>query len=149
MNEKRLARLRESAVTVPAKQQILKQVSAELAAREKGLLMADTAPQAQAQLIQILRKLAAAESVEIRSTELLGVAPLGDAYATSSVAVQIECRIEQLVNLLASIAAQPELISTSGLRIASANPKDKSVAVRLAVSAVVPKKLVPARKGSL
>jgi len=32
-------------------------------------------------------------------------------------AVQIECRIDQLINLLAALAARPELISTSDLRI--------------------------------
>ena len=35
-------------------------------------------------------------------------------------AVEIQCSIEQLVNLLAAIAAQPELISTTDLRVTSA-----------------------------
>src|SRR5579862_2041074 len=70
--EARLARLRESAATVPAKENVFKQVSADLAVREKGIIQADTAAQAQAQLIQIIRGLGAAETppVEIRSTEL-------------------------------------------------------------------------------
>ena len=148
--EKRLARLRETAATVPAKLEILKQVSAELAAREKSLIQADTAPQAQAQLIQILRGLTSAEAppIEIRATEIGGIAALGDSYGAASVAVQIECRVEQLVNLLAAIAARPELISTSELRITSGNPKDKTMGVRLGITGVVPRKLVPEKTGT-
>ena len=143
--ETRLARLREAAATVPAKETVFKKVSAELAAREKGLITADTAAQAQAQVIQIIRRLGAAESppIEIRSTELNPIRPFGDSYGEASVAVQIECRIDQLVNLLAALQTQPELVATSDLRVLSANAKEKTVAVRLSVSGVVPRNLVP------
>src|SRR5437867_2932812 len=86
--------------------------------------------------------------IEIRATEIGSVSPLGDAYGAAGVAVQIECRVEQRVNLLAGIAARPELISTTELRVASANPKDKTVGVRLGIVGVVPRKLVPEKKGS-
>jgi hypothetical protein len=147
--EKQLAQLREIAATVPAKEDVKKGVAAELAAREKGLITADTAAQAQAQLIQIVRQLARAESpaVEIRSTELGSLRPLGDGYGQVDVAVQIECRIDQLINLLAALAVRPELISTSDLRITSSNSKDKTVGVRLGVIGVVPRRLVPEKKG--
>src|SRR5258706_11933736 len=131
--EKTLAQLRDTAATVPAKEELKNNVSAELAAREKGLIAADTAAQAQAQLIQILRQLARAEAppIEIRSTELGGLRPLGDGYGQGDVAVQIQCRIDQLINMLAALAARPELISTSDLRITSSNAKEKTVGVRL------------------
>ena len=147
--EKQLAQLREIAATVPAKEDVKKGVAAELAVREKGLIAADTAAQAQAQLIQIVRQLARAESppIEIRSTELGSLRPLGDGYGQVDVAVQIECRIDQLVNLLAALAARPELISTSDLRITSSNSKEKMVGVRLGVIGVVPRRLVPEKKG--
>ena len=61
--------------------------------------------------------------------------------------MQIECRIDQLINLLAALAARPELISTSDLRITSSNSKDKTVGVRLGVIGVVPRRLVPEKKG--
>jgi len=147
--EKHLAQLREIAATVPAKEYVKKGVAAELAAREKGLIVADTAAQAQAQLIQIVRQLARAESpaIEIRSTELGALRPLGDGYGQVDVAVQIECRIDQLINLLAALAVRPELISTSDLRITSSNSKEKVVGVRLGVIGVVPRRLVPEKKG--
>jgi hypothetical protein len=147
--EKRLAKARELAATVPAKETILKQASAELATREKGLIVADTAAQAQAQLTQIVRKLARTENppLEIR-TEGFGLRPFGDAYGEASVAVQIDCRIDQLVNLLAGLTAQPELISTTDLRVTSPNAKDKTISARLTVSGIVPRRLVPEKKGA-
>jgi type II secretory pathway component PulM len=68
--EQRLARVRETAATVPGKQEILKKVTADLATRENGLIRAETAPQAQAQVVSILRDLAASESLQLRNYEL-------------------------------------------------------------------------------
>ncbi len=143
--EARLARLREVAATLPAKEDVFKKVSADLGLREKGMITADTAAQAQAQVIQIIRRLGAAENppVDIRSTELTPIRPFGDSYGEASVAVQIECHIDQLVNMLAALQSQPELVATSDLRVLSANAKEKTVAVRLAVSGIVPRRLVP------
>jgi Type II secretion system (T2SS), protein M subtype b len=145
--EKRLEKMRETAATVPAKEAILKQVSADLAARENGLIKADTAAQAQAQLIQIFRRIGSAENppLEVRNTEIGPVRPLGDAYGEVLVSVQTECRIDQLVNVLAAIPAQPELIASSDLRVMSSNAKEKTVGVRLTLSGVVPRRLVPAK----
>jgi hypothetical protein len=143
--ETRLARLREAAATVPAKESEFKKVSADLALREKGIITADTAAQAQAQVIQIIRRVGAAENppIDIRSTELTPVRPYGETYGEAGVAVQIECHIDQLVNLLAALQAQPELVATDDLRVLSADAKEKTVSVRLAVSGVVPRRLVP------
>lgn len=149
--EIRLARLRESAATVSAKEEILKKVSADLSVREKGILKAETPAQAQAQLMQIIRRISSAEQppLEIRSTELNGIRPFGDAYGEVSVAVQFDCKIDQLVNFLAALPAQPELIATNDLRVISANSKDKSVNVRVTVTGIVPRRLVPQKpKGS-
>jgi Type II secretion system (T2SS), protein M subtype b len=145
MAEKRLAKMRETAATVPAKEAIFKRVSADLAGREKGLIAADTAAQAQAQLIQIIRRLGSIETppVEIRATELGGVRALGDAYGEAVVSVQIDCRIDQLVNILAALPSQPELVTATDLRVVSSNAKEKTVGVRLTVSGVVPRRLVP------
>ena len=143
--EARLAQLRETAATVPAKEEVLRKAQADLATREKGLLIADTAPQAQAQLIQIVRDLGRREPppVEIRGTDGLAIRSFGDAYGEVTVSVQIDCRIDQLINMLAGIAARPELVSTGDLRINSANVKEKTVGVHLTVTGIVPRKLVP------
>ena len=143
--EARLLKLRAAATTVPAKSDVLKKVSADLTLREKGLLKAETAGQAQAQLLQIIRRVMQAErpALEIRGTELNGIRPLGDDYGEVSVAVQLDCRIDQLVNFLASLPAQPELVATSDLRVISSNAREKTVNVRVTISGVVAQKLVP------
>ncbi len=149
-SEQRLARMRELAATVPAKESVLRQVQGELAQRELGVLQADTAQQAQAQMIQLVRRLAMAEMppVEIRSTEIGQVLPLGDSYGSANVSFQFDCGIEQLVNLLAGLGSQRELVAPSDLRVTSSNPKDKTVGVRLTITGVVPAKLLPSRPGS-
>ena len=150
--EKRLARLRDLAAAVPGKEAALKVVQAEVARREGGLIQAPTAAQARAQLLQILERLCAAENppIRIQTDELGRHQRFGRTdYGSIDIAVQIQCSIEQLVNLLAAIAAQPELIYTTDLRVTSTNnPKEKLVGVHLAVSGVVPRKLVPEKKAA-
>jgi hypothetical protein len=147
--EKRLAHVRQLAASVPGKRENLKRVSAELAQREKSLIQAATAPQAQAQVLEIVRRLAKAETppLELKTGEIGQVRPLGDAYGEVVVPVSFDCRIEQLVNLLADITAQPEILATTEIRILSGSSKDKSMSVRLTVSGVVPRSLVPEKKG--
>jgi hypothetical protein len=147
VSRQRLAQLRKLAAEAPAKAKILEQANADLARREKGLIQAETAPQAQAKVLEILKRIArnANPPVEFQQTELGQIAPYG-AYGLAPVAVTFNCRIEQLVNMLADITAAPELIATDQLRIGAANPKDKTMNVRLAVLGAVPRKLVPARK---
>jgi hypothetical protein len=72
---------------------------------------------------------------------------LGDHYGEVLISVSFDARIEQLVNLLAELTEQPELISTNELRITGAAEKDKSMPVRLTVSGVVSRALVPEKKG--
>ena len=147
--EQRLERVRRMMLQVPDKEAELKAVQADLAAREKGLLQADTAPQAQAQLFQILRRVGRSlpQPVEIRANEIGQAKSFGDDYGEVSVSVGFECGIEQLVNFLAELGAQPELLATSDLRVGIAREKDKIMPVRLTVSGVVPRKLIPEKKG--
>jgi hypothetical protein len=148
--EKRLARLREIAATVRGKEQILEQVRGELAQREKGLIQADTPAQAQAQLLQILRKIAKAQTppVDLRSTEVGQAKTFGKDYGEVAVSANFDCAIEQLLQMLADITAQPEAIGTSELRVGTANPKQKTMPVRMTVSALVRRGVVPETKGA-
>lgn len=146
--EQRLARVREIAATVPGKQEILKKAAGDLATRENGLIRAETAPQAQAQVVTILRGLAASESLVLRNYELGSIAPFGDDYGAVNVSIQVECRIEQLLNFLAALAARPELIATRDLRVVPADPKLKTLNVRITVAGIVPKSLTLPKKGA-
>ena len=145
--EKRLAKLRETVATVPAKEKVAQQATAELATREKGMILADTAAQAQAQLLEIIRRTGKGEGIDVRGAEEMKVRPLADDYGEVVVAVSFACRIDQFVNLMADLANRPELIATSDIRVAARDPKEKTVQVRLGLSGVVPRKLVPVKKG--
>jgi hypothetical protein len=58
------------------------------------------------------------------------------------------CRIEQLVNLLADVSAAPELLTIGGLRVTAADHEEKTINVRLTLSGIVPRRLIPVKKGA-
>ncbi|MBC7925965.1 MAG: hypothetical protein H7039_09950 [Bryobacteraceae bacterium] len=148
--ERRLQKLQQLHATGPGKEQLLTQVTKELAGREKNLIQAQTAAQAQAQLLQIIRKLARAPetNIDLRNTEIGQVKPYGTDYGEVTVSVNFDAGIEQFVNFLTDLTAQKELLGTSDFRVGSANPKQKTMPVRVTISGLVRKELVPDKKGS-
>ena len=145
--EARLQLLRQKAATVPGREAVLKKAAAELEAREKGILRADTKSQAQAQLLQVTQAVAQANGIEIHGMEEAHDRPLTADYGEVSVTVSFNCAIEQLVNFLAALADQPQILATDDIRVAGGADKKKNVQVRLSVAAVVPAKLVVEKKG--
>jgi len=145
--EHRLERLRQVAATVPGKEEVLKKALAELETRHAGMLKADTSAQAQAQLIEVIRRVAMANGIDARGAEDMRVRPLANDYGEVSVTVTFSCAIEQLVNFLAALANEPQILATNEINISGGTDKKKNVQVRLGLSAVVPKKLVPAKRG--
>jgi Type II secretion system (T2SS), protein M subtype b len=143
---KRLAKVREIAATVPAKQELLKQATAELESREKGLLKADTGDQAKAILQDKLHRLGEQNGIDIRGMEDARVRPLGADYGEAMVFVRFNCRIEQLVNLLAALANEPELLATNQIQVTGTPDKNKNLVVRLGLSGVVTKKVAQEKK---
>ncbi len=141
--------MRQQAATVAGKQQVLNQVTAELAQREKGIVQAGTAPQAQALLLDIVRRTARAQTppVELGAVEFQPASQLGD-YAEVHVGVTFICHIEELLNLLADLANRPEAITADEMHINAHDARQKTILVRLIVSGVVPRRLVPDKKGS-
>ena len=147
--QKRLAYLRSAEATLNGKEELLKQVSAELSEREKGLLPGDSAAQAQAQLLQILQNVAKVQQppIQIRQVELGQPRSFGDAYGVVTVSVTVDSRIDELVNFLASLSAVPEQVATDEIRFGASHPKQKNMPIRLTVSGIVPRKLIPQKKG--
>jgi hypothetical protein len=147
--QQRLALLRRQAATLPGKEAVLKQVSLELARREKGLIPGDTAEQAQAQLLQVVKRVAQQQTppLDLGQVELGRPRPFGTAYGQVSVSITVTCRIEDLVNFLAALSAQPELTATEEIRLGTSHPKQKTIPVRLTISGLVARRLVPVRKG--
>jgi hypothetical protein len=146
--ERRLQRLREQQATVPAKEAMLKQALAELAEREKGVIHADTSAQAQARLLDTIHRIGGQAGFDVRGAEqFTEVRPLGADYGVVSVTVSFSCAIEQLVNFLALLPAESELVATNEITVNGGNDKKKNLGVRLSLSGVVPRSLLPKKKG--
>jgi len=146
--EKRLEILRRKAATAPGREQALAKLQGELQAREKGIVVAGTAEQARAHLLELLHSLAAQNGFDASGADLLPEPkPLGKDYGQVSVGQNFTCGVDQLVNFLTAIANQPETLATESIYIANRNSKDKTVQVRLTLAGVVPRKLVPEKKG--
>jgi hypothetical protein len=147
--QKRLATLRKQAATLPGKQAVLRQASLELSQREKGLIAGDTAEQAQAQLLQVIKRIAAQQTppLEMGQVELGRPRSYGSDYGLVSLSITLTCRIDELVNFLAALGAQPELTATEEIRFGAAHPKQKTMPVRLTVSGLVARRLIPQQKG--
>lgn len=146
--EKRLERLSRQAAALPARQEILKKVKDDLARREKGIVTADTPAQAQARLLEIVRRVGRAQQPPLtpKGGEFRDIRALNDAYAEVGITVQLEAGIEQILNLMADISNQPELLALQDVAFSQANSKQKTVPVRMTVTAIVPRSLAPARK---
>lgn len=151
LTEKRVSRLRRVAASAPARQEILKKVSDELVKREKGLIQGETAPQAQAQLLQVVRRVAQLQqpALVFKGTEFSSPRPLGSSYGEVVMTISMDAPIEQVVNFLADVGNQPELISVTDLTFTQVVGKQKLVPVRVTFTGMVPRRLVPEKKGGM
>ncbi|HNY41492.1 MAG TPA: GspMb/PilO family protein [Bryobacteraceae bacterium] len=148
--ERRVQRLRQIDKSLGSREAVGKKVAAALAGREKGLIQAETAAQAEAQILQVIRRVLRAQTppVELRGSELRPPRPIGEHYGEVSVQVTLDCGIEQVLNLLSDLGSQPEALGTGAISFDTANPKLKTVPARIVVAALVPKKLLPKKEGT-
>lgn len=144
--EARLVRLRQAEIGVPAKEALFKRLAADVALRERGVIQAPTAQQAQAHLLETIRRVGKREDIDVRGGEFPELRALGEDYGEAAVSVNFDCRIEQLVNFLAALTQEPELLATDEIRVSAGNPKEKTVSVRLTLAGIVPRNLVPVKK---
>ena len=149
LTEKRVTRLRRLAAAAPARQDVLKKLSDELVKREKGLIQAETGPQAQAQLLQVVRRVAQLQqpALVFKGTEFGAPRPLGQSYGEVVMTVSMDAGIEQVINFLADIGNQSELISVSDLTFTQVLGKQKLVPLRVTFTGIVPRRLVPEKRG--
>jgi hypothetical protein len=114
-------------------------VITELATRENSLIPGDTAPQAQAQLLQVLRNVATQQQppLEIKQFDLPPPRQFDDEYGEVLVSITIRCTIEQVLNLIADLTAEPDAIATDEISLILANQDLKTLQVRLTVTGLV------------
>ncbi len=149
--EKRLASLRERAALNPAKKEVREQLAKVVEEREKALLRADTPQQAQAALLAKVRAVLERQAPPLQAGQI-DMTPIGSAgedYGEVAVAVAFPCAIEQLVNVLSDIRAMEDAVATSRVSITLANRQKKILNVRLTISALTPRELVPEPTGGI
>lgn len=144
----RLASLRRVAAGLEGRQKVRDEVRQKLEERERGLIAAETMAQAQAQMLQAVRRVLSAQSppVSFRASEFGQPKPVGDHYALTTVTFTLDCGIEQIINLLADLGSQPELMATQEMTFNPATNVQKNVPLRLTVGALVPRQLMDAEK---
>lgn len=147
--QKRLARAKEVAASVPGKQAVLKQVDTQLADRERGVISVETAAQARARLLETARRLGKAEGIDVRGGDFAAPRPFGNDYGQVLVTVSFEAHIEQFLNFLAALSKEQDLIAPEETRISAGNAKEKTMLVRMSLAGIVPRKLVPTEKKGL
>ncbi|MCX6598444.1 MAG: GspMb/PilO family protein [Acidobacteria bacterium] len=136
----RLDKVRQEAAMAPVRQQQLQETKAALARLEKGLIAGDSLPQAQAQMVQIVRRIARAQvpPLALGSTDFGPTRPFNGPYGQVLLTVTAECQVDQLVNFLSDVAAQPELVAVEEIHVATANAKQKLIPVRLVLAGLIP-----------
>jgi len=145
--QQRAARVRQLAALAPAREATMRQVTSDLADRERGMVPGDTAAEAQASVLEVARRVGKGNEIDVRSGDFPAAKLFGD-YGLVYATVTFECHIEQLVNFLSDLAKQNELVVPTEQRInAGAQPKQKLVNVRMILAGVVAKKLIPEKKG--
>ena len=145
--ERRLNSLRAIDAALPAREAELKQVETELAAREKSILTDNTAAQAQARLLEVARRVGNANGIEIRGGDFLTPKTMGDVYGEVLARVAFTCTIDKFVNFFADLSREPDLLAPSELVVNSQDQKTKTLSVRMVLSGIVPRKIVPEKKG--
>ena len=142
----RLTLLRQTAAVLTAREVVLKQATADLADRERGIIQAGTAAEAQSEVLQTAQRLGKSNGLEVRSSDFAAPKVFGD-YGIVYATVSFDCHVEQLLNFLADLTHEPEFIVPSEERIGAAgNSKDKMMTVRMVLAGVVAKKLIPEKK---
>jgi hypothetical protein len=143
--EKRLEKVRQIAATVSGKEELVKQAKAELADRETGVLKADTEAQAQTQLLELVQGIARANGIDARGMQEFRGIPISDDYGEIWTTIAFSSSIEQLVNFLTVLGNQPQILATYDIHVNGGRDKKKIIQVRLSVSAIVARKLIPKR----
>jgi Tfp pilus assembly protein PilO len=144
--EQRLLLAQVKARQLPMAEAELDAVKRQLDVLEQGLLKSETAALAQAEMLQIVADLLAAEGISMEASQFGAVQLDGEDYAQVPINVNFQCGIEQFVNLVAAVSNAPELLATRRIRITPESLATKSVRVQLTVAGLLPAERTPELK---
>jgi len=141
--EQRLQLAQVKARQRPLTEAELQTAQKQLESRESRLLESADAALAQAEMRSLMGDLLTAEGIEMKSSRFTRVDLEGESYSKVPLTVDFSCQIEQVVNLLASIANSPRLLTPRDLRIRVGNKEIKAVEVRMTVAGYLPVERTP------
>ncbi len=114
-----------------------------LAEFESGLLRAESAELAKAEMRQVVGNLLVAEGITMRSSRFGNVELERDHFAQVPLTVDFDCRVEQFVNWMATLSNSERLLTTRQIVLSPANPDTKAVRARVRVSGYLPVSRTP------
>jgi hypothetical protein len=139
-----LANRRSAAAAVPYEEGVVHRLSTELAVREANLIQAETASEAQAQLLQILKNVTSHQDppLEVKRIEFSPPRQFSDAYGEVFVSITLECTIDELLNLIADLTAETKTIATNEISLSTGNQTLKTLQSRLTVTGLIHRTLI-------
>jgi len=93
---------------------------------------------------EVVNELAAASSIEARSSEFLPAKPLSAEYVQVPLGLNFQCRLDQFVSLLNGIAQSPKYLAIPKLMVQYVGTKNKLIAVNMQIAGVL--RAEPAKK---
>jgi len=109
-----------------------------LKALEAGLLESPSPSLANAEWQRLVSQLADSKGIAIGSSEFLRVQDLGSGYSLVLGRLQLFCRLDQLVDFLATLAAFPKLLTVTGLTVfSSQGDAQRRLTVQLTLGAAI------------
>lgn len=133
---------------VNARQKPLVQTEFEEAARvltelENGLLQAESAELAKAEMRQLVGNLLIAEGITMKASGFGNVKLEQDHFAQVPLTVDFDCRAEQFVNLMAAFSNNERVLGTRRIMLSPTNTETKAIRVRATVTGYLPVSRTP------
>ncbi len=128
---------------VQARQKPLVEAESQEAARvlaefESGLLQAESAELAKAEMRQVVGNLLVAEGITMRASRFGNVELEQDHFAQVPLTADFDCRVEQFVNWMTTLSNSERLLTTRRIVLRPANTKTKALRAQVTVSGYLP-----------
>ncbi len=139
--EKILHKYRAVVAATPLRESSAGSLTAVLAASEQGLLNGANPALQSAELQQLVKDIAAAQGIALRSVDFVAPKPPSGDYAQVSVSTSFVAGVDQVTALLNALQASPKILVVDHLRVTASNvaatpttPAKKQVSVGILIS---------------
>ena len=114
-----------------------------LAEFESGLLQAESAELAKAEMRQVVGNLLVAEGITMRASRFGNVELEQDYFAQVPLTVDFDCRVEQFVNWMTTLSNSERLLTTRRIVLRPTKTETKAVRAQVTVSGYLPVSRTP------